>query len=170
MTPQLQRYRTRGEANAHNTTGDCWRTCIAMVLDMDRDDVPHFCGSVPVGTPVDHPLHIESSLTEKAWLAERGMVMVPMAFHPDTTMDIIREHFAMHAPDAAVILLCSFGHGVNHVVVLYNGDVYDPLGQMDLASYKPGVEGVWWVYVIAKATKPLPPEAAPASVATQEEV
>lgn len=49
------------------TPGDCWRCCIAAVLQIPAADVPHF---------VEHNggLHYESET--QSWLAERGCTLV----------------------------------------------------------------------------------------------
>lgn len=40
MKPQTQATPMRTGPNGES--GDCFRTCVAMILDMDRDDVPNF--------------------------------------------------------------------------------------------------------------------------------
>jgi hypothetical protein len=37
-----QQYQAHTDVDDH-TQGDCFRTCVAMILDMARDDVPNFC-------------------------------------------------------------------------------------------------------------------------------
>jgi len=172
VTPQLQKYRTREQAEADGTHGDCYRTCLAMVLDVDRDAVPHFMGDVPPGTPTDDPRHIESVQAERAWLREHhDVVPVCTAFDP-ARMDLhdIAGQFHAHSPDVAAILMCSLGGPANHVVVSYGGRLYDPLGDVDPASYRPCIDGLWWAIVLAKATKPLRGNEPPVTVAQQEAI
>lgn len=47
--------------------GDCWRCCIAAVLQMPAQDVPHFVAQ-------DGGLHYEADT--QVWLAERGYCLV----------------------------------------------------------------------------------------------
>lgn len=166
MRPQLQRHRTRAEG----VYGDCYRTCLAMVLDLDRDDVPHFCEDVPPGTPADDPRHVESLRLEDEWLAARGLARVHVPYSPELTMAGLAEQYARIAgPSVAVIMGCSLGGGMDHVVVLHQGVVYDPLGVVDPELYRPCIDGMWWATILAAATQPLPPLADPATVATQED-
>lgn len=48
--------------------GDCYRTCIAILLGMDAADVPHFTGdAIEAGHGQD-----AADLAAQAWLTERG--------------------------------------------------------------------------------------------------
>lgn len=50
--------------------GDCWRACIASILEMKSDDVPNFVALAEKGWGKD------SHGLAKAWLRERGLVML----------------------------------------------------------------------------------------------
>jgi len=164
VRPQLQRYRMQ----ADGAEGDCYRTCLAMVLDLDRDEVPHFCADVPPGTAVTDPLHIESVRIEREWLAARGLALVNVAFSPELKAQEIADQLHNHSPSVAAILVCSY-KGVNHALAMYGGVIYDPLGDLAHDSYEPAIDGLWWMIVPTLATKPLPSEATPASVASTQE-
>ncbi len=45
MTPLTQRYLH----NPPETYGDCYRACIASLLDLGLDDVPHFYDRITLG-------------------------------------------------------------------------------------------------------------------------
>jgi hypothetical protein len=50
--------------------GDCWRACIASILEMKSDDVPNFVGLAKKG------FGESASDLAKEWLRERGIVML----------------------------------------------------------------------------------------------
>lgn len=162
MTPQFQRYRVAGQG-AH---GDCHRTCIAMVLDMDRDDVPHFNADVAPGTPGHTAVSQAAKAAERAWLADHGLVPVGVPFPGTESLDVLLEQFGMVSDGLAVVLGCRRDDHADHSVVLYQGRVYDPLG--DPAPLRPMLDGMWWVTIYALATGPLRGNLEPASVAKQE--
>lgn len=61
---------------ADGTVGDCFRACIATILGLPREDVPHFVklGTADDGTDIrdDDGQPRWANLTQ-AWLAERGL-------------------------------------------------------------------------------------------------
>lgn len=59
---------------AEGRYGDCYRTCIAILLDMDAADVPHFAEMELVnGWDRD-----KTDAVVREWLAERGYTMLSM--------------------------------------------------------------------------------------------
>ena len=162
MTPQRQLYRDVRQGGH----GDCHRTCIAMILDMDRDDVPHFMEHCAPGLPADHPDSIAAEEAERAWLAQRGLAPVSVPFSGDMPLDQLVEQFRRTARGSAVILGCTSSSGGNHSVVLHDGQIHNP-NYSEVVG--PMLDGMWWVTVLAASTAPLHDGAPPASVATQEE-
>lgn len=161
MKPQLQRF--RGELGG--AQGDCHRTCLAMILDLHRDEVPHFMEHVPVNAPADAPECIAAEQAERDWLAWRGLTPVYVAYDGRTSLDDLMRVLNATITDAAVILGCTSSNGSNHSVVYYRGDLYNP----NLNSVAgPMLDGMWWITIYAKATNPLPPAPNPPSVVTQE--
>lgn len=164
MTPQLQKYRFR---NAENIPGDCHRTCIAMILDMDRDDVPHFMADVSYDHEKGGPEWEAAGKLEDAWLRTQGLIAVAIPFAGDAQLSDIVSMFHNMNPNAAAILGCTSENGVNHSVVMYGGKIYNPTGQQGTIK-GPMKDGLWWITVLAHLTKPLQEVPAPASVETQE--
>lgn len=70
MKPQMQRWLAKNE---NGTVGDCWRTCIASILEVDRDDVPNF---------VEIEMEDEESTAwwdaTNEWLNERGFHLIEL--------------------------------------------------------------------------------------------
>lgn len=174
MRPQMQLHQ-----GGTGVAGDCYRTCLAMVLDMDRDEVPHFCEHVPPGTQPDDPAHIASDEWERGWLAERGLTKVVVPHGGDIDVWQLAKQYHTLSPGAAVILQTAlYGRvGVSdHVVVLHNGRLYDPLDLSwveplgcGMVRYQPSTHGLYWVTILAQATNPLTHAANPANVVSTGE-
>lgn len=48
-------------------SGDCWRACLASILELDLEDIPHFVQEQEFGSGKNFLLETE------AWLVERGL-------------------------------------------------------------------------------------------------
>lgn len=117
MIPQKQ-------LNLHKPTegiwGDCYRTCIACLLDMAPADVPHFYDGPDIEAERE-----ERRAARDAWLHGRGFSLVTVGFDCDLR-DLLRvmEH---NNPGTYYILAGFSRTGVNHVVIACGGEiVHDP--------------------------------------------
>jgi hypothetical protein len=183
----MQRY---GAADSGSSFGDCHRTCIAMILDLDRDEVPHFMEGVPKDAPADAPECQAAEQAERDWLAGRGLVPVYWGYDGGTPLEDVLAVLAQAVRGTAVILGCTSPNGHNHSVVVYEGRVYNPSGgaiagpMRGCSTMSSDTAEFWAVTAYAHATKPLAPPVerndetyteplpagpAPASVATQED-
>lgn len=142
MKPQMQKYLF---GNPEQVVGDCHRTCIAMLLNMDRDDVPHFMEGVPYNATADDPRSKAAERAEAAWLAQRGLAAVTWGYTGDTNLGDVLEVVSKqcHAP---VILGCQSENGCNHSVVIWQGEIYNPNGGT-IAG--PMLDGFWYVTALA---------------------
>jgi hypothetical protein len=142
VTPQKQKYLFN---DGSGQFGDCHRTCIAMLLNMPRDEVPHFMQSVPYGTPPGDPLQAAAAKAEAEWLAERGLAAVSWGYTGDTPLeDVIAV--TVKQTRAPLILGCTSQNDCNHSVVLYDGQIYNPNG----GEIKgPMQDGYWWLTAIS---------------------
>ena len=99
----------------NNLVGDCWRACIASVLELSIDDVPHFA-----------LLNIrDGKKTELKFLAKHGYAIYgtygegEMGNHPEMMEDENEYYFAIGESPR--------DKNVSHQVVCYNGMiVHDP--------------------------------------------
>jgi hypothetical protein len=137
-----------------------------MILDLDRDEVPHFMENVPVNAPGDSPESVAAEQAECAWLAERGLTPVYVAYPGTATLNDLMQVLAVTVKEAAVILGCTSSNGTNHSVVYYRGNLYNP-NFNTIAG--PMLDGMWWVTIYARTTNPLPPVPTAPSVVTQEQ-
>lgn len=132
------------QANRHRPDegiyGDCHRTCIAMLLGMDRDDVPHFlhddCGSEEFKRRVGD------------WLADRGLGEFYMIWNGDEDVQQIMDTIEVLNPGAPFILGGESRTGVNHSVVCQSGEMFDP-SLTDAGIIAPTQpDGFYWVTFI----------------------
>jgi len=128
--------------------GDCYRTCIAVVMGMEAKDVPHFA---------DQGDNDYSGLSgARKWLKPMGFGIWQNIFTEDTSFSDILRSINLMSPDIPTIITGQRTKGVNHCVVVVNGKVIcDPLtGEPNKNPFtKPAVvdgETYWWVEVIAK--------------------
>lgn len=170
MRPQRQKYRGGPDCEQF---GDCHRTCIAMILNMDRDDVPHFMADVSPNEPADSAASLGALNAEREWLAKRQLAPVSIPFTGDIQLSDILAMLETQTT-APVILGCTSTNGTNHSVVVHEGQIYNPnFGEVA----GPMQDGFWWLTIFSVGPNWVPaPEDAPlrhgeraASVVTQED-
>lgn len=122
--------------------GDCWRTCIAMILELQVEEVPHF-------------LHdgLSNRIAQdraRLWLADRGLGLISFNIHSDTNP----EHTEMMFGDSHYILS---GRSINfkeawHSVVAkgHFEMIYDPSPLRNGVAPKPDYDGVYMVEFIVR--------------------
>lgn len=116
--------------------GDCHRTAIAMVLGLDRDQVPHFlhdnCGNAEFRARVRDYLSTQG-------VAEVGVPIGGEGISPEHVMDCI----ACWSPDTPVILGGLSRTGINHSVVVFGGQMFDP-SLTESGIVGPCNDGFYW--------------------------
>lgn len=127
--------------------GDCYRTCVAVIMGVNAADVPHFCdGGADDGAQ-----------RCRDWLAQFSMSHWT-GYYPTacTLEDILRTNEVLN-PGVPYILTAQGPRGCNHSVVVMDGEVIcDPYtgGPNPDALIGPaiGPEGqcFWWVEVICR--------------------
>jgi len=139
MRPQKQLNR---HDPANGVYGDCHRTAIACVLDLDACDVPHFMdGTSGVGAADDaHDL-------AEAWLNERGLCTINVLFPSSLTIDEIMMTVAHCNPRSnPVFILCGTSKtGCNHSVVCCDGDIVCDPSLNDSGIVGPCDDGYYWL-------------------------
>lgn len=125
--------------------GDCYRTCIACLLGIDRDAVPHFY-STEDGRQSDQ---------SRDWLLERGYQLTQFAFQaePGEVFNVMQV-----VNPLTPYMLCGFSAtGCNHCVIALGGEmVWDP-SLTDAGIVGAQDDGMTWVCVIT----PIPGMALP---------
>lgn len=113
MTPHKQLFRHRPDEGVF---GDCQRTAIACLLDLDPSQVPHHHRHLPDG---------EQRRLLDEWLAPRGLKVVFMAFRcePAEMLAVMK----VANPGLFYMLSGTSRTGVNHVVIAQDDRVvHDP--------------------------------------------
>ena len=104
----------------NGTFGDCHRNCIAMLLGMDQNDVPHFYND-------DNP---EGKRDIERFLASKGFAYGDCIYDADSlTLDQILDYTSRMMTNIPLILGGESRKGINHSVVVLNGKIWcDPSG------------------------------------------
>jgi hypothetical protein len=151
VTPQKQRY-TRGNAPA-GEVGDCHRTCVAMILNMHRDDVPHFMKDCHPSMTVEDPAMRAAEQAEVDWLSKRGLTAVNIPFPGETLIIDLLEQVKIMSHGAPIVLGCSVNgftasvhpSGHDHSVVIHEGKIYNPNSGATITG--PMRDGLWWLTI-----------------------
>lgn len=139
MKPQKQLFRHKPSEGIY---GDCHRTAIAIVLDLDAADVPHFMdGSAGQGGADDAHDRCE------AWLNERGIATINILFPGAVPVEEILTTIAACNPRGrpAFILGGRSRNGVNHSVVACDGEIVCDPSLNDSGIIGPCEDGFYWL-------------------------
>jgi hypothetical protein len=139
--------------------GDCHRTCIAAILDLDAANVPHFCDYGPENAPpIGHPDHFATK--QDAWLGAFGLSTFTVAYAGSASLDEVMGWTSKQSPSVPLILTGQSSLGSNHSVVVLNGQIVcDPSGN---GIVGPTLENTWELTAIAAISgRPLPRYAQP---------
>lgn len=116
--------------------GDCHRQCIAFMLGLRWQDVPHFYDN---GTkPEDAHAHIQF------WLARRGLIQLHVPFSSDgsTKRDVMMA-VAFQNPGVQFILGGESRTGCGHSVVAHDGMIVFDSHASGIVG--PMEDGFYWV-------------------------
>lgn len=134
---QTQKYRHRPE---EGTIGDCFPTCLASLLEIPRDDVPHFFEDWE-GDPVPQWDHVDTWLRE-----EHGVMLFKLTFNgAEISIDTLLNFVSQHQPGYRYMLSGISRNAVNHVVICKNGKIdHDPsIDQSGVIG--PSPDGHYWI-------------------------
>jgi hypothetical protein len=144
MTPCKQLNKHQPEIGV---IGDCYRTAIACILDLQPDAVPHFCEQWDGN-------HEEAART---WLRKRDLMMLNFAMPGSLAIGQVIDQGERCADGAAWILGGRSQRGTNHSVVVQGGIIVcDPVtgGENPGALIGPTVNDdgteLWWIEFIVQ--------------------
>lgn len=135
MTPQTQLF----QHNPPETYGDCFRTALASLLNMNRDDVPHFFGSED-GDWID---------VDK-WLSAHGFAHFTIPF-AGSLQDVL---YTMKTQNPDIYYLISGGspRGFNHQCIAVNDEIICDPAPDGGGLIGPNSDGYIWVGVLLPAS------------------
>lgn len=130
------------DPDGEGTYGDCFRTCIAMMTGMERDQVPHFM----------HPEEPDFYGWQgcRRWLERFSLTLSMYAYQGDLDWEGILSVTANQNAMCPTMICGARETGTQHVVVALDGTLWcDPLWGDEEGS--PGLDrasdedGVWWL-------------------------
>ena len=139
MKPQKQLFRHRP---ADGVYGDCHRTAIAIVLDMDANDVPHFMDGKAGESGAK-----EAFAEVEKWLNSRGMMTISILFSGEVPLQEVLQTIQFCNPQSRPVFILGgrSANGVNHSVVCRDGTIACDPGQDDPGIVGPCDDGFYWV-------------------------
>lgn len=141
MTPHLQRIR-------HNPTGgtygDCYRTAIACLLDVDPEEVPHANGADYAPGQQDAEL--------RAWLAPQKLNLVSFAYAEPDLSTLLGSMALCCGPDCNFILSGESTRGVDHSLIANASGVVHDVHPDQGGLIGPCGDGLWWFTFIGRLT------------------
>lgn len=132
MKPLQQRFKHNPDEGVY---GDCHRACIASLLELELDDVPHFGEG--------NPPHEEFNRRVADFLKSRDLVSVGAPYQ--TSLEFLFECQKITNPGAFYLLGGTSKTGVNHTVIGFEDKiVHDPsISQSGIVG--PCDDGYFWV-------------------------
>lgn len=148
MIPHKQKYFHDDEAG---TSGDCYRTAIACLLERPRDEVPHFYEGCFASTPEAevHAMHD----ARREWIRREGLLLVEMALNinDDGSVEGLVASISERNPGQYWMLIGASRNGTGHVVICRDGAiVHDPaIDDSGIVGPEPN-SGCYWVEFLAR--------------------
>lgn len=148
MTPQRQLIVNHDEAAGQY--GDCFRACIASILDVPVADVPHRYPDRAAweryASGGQLEWHVGDPIVD--WLARRGLRIIMRRINGEWTLQEVLNEIAYYNPGVHWIIGGSSPTGPAHVCVARDREVvWDPHsanGKRLIPSRLVGAEHPWW--------------------------
>lgn len=129
--------------------GDCHRTAIACVLDMDAADVPHFMDGASGRSdgPEETAKAWDAHDRVEAWLNARGIATVNILFPGEVPLrEVLNTVAATNSRGRPVFILGGESrNGVNHSVVCCDGEIVCDPSLDDSGIIGPCDDGYYWL-------------------------
>ncbi len=123
--------------------GDCLRACIATILDLDAEQVPHFA---------DRGVSAEDALAHvRQWLAPQGLTIASFALPGSEPLSGVMEYMEQMNPTVTWLLFGSTGpDGGDHVNVCSGGRVVHDPAWVPVSIKSAASAGIWQIWVICR--------------------
>lgn len=118
--------------------GDCFRTVIACLLNLQPGDVTHFC---------DGPDDGQMWERVRAYLEPRGLAFLEIPFVGEALPDVesILAVGAAYSQGLHWVLTGKSRNGVNHIVICRGAEIVHDTSIDQSGIVGPGIDGNWWV-------------------------
>jgi hypothetical protein len=140
MTPVHCRNRHDPENGKY---GDCLRACVASVLDVDYDAVPHFFETNADVSTMTNGL--------RDYLATVGYAPFYVSYSGAVSRDDLLSMIGENAPNATYILFVGLAGGTDHAVVCQGGAVVHNPQWYPIPIVGPPSSGDWIVLLVTRA-------------------
>lgn len=136
--------RIQKQKNLHNPEagifGDCYRTALAVLLDMDAEEVPHWVTTM-------NPQEWTEAVQPKydAWLAERGLRELAIPLQGETDLEAVLLTAKNWWRDTPIMLTGRSSTLCNHVVIVQGGEIACDPSITDSGIIGPCDDGYWWI-------------------------
>lgn len=127
----------------NGTYGDCMRACIASLLELDAEAVPHFYEG-------DCDAH-EGMNRVVSFVAPLGYMPFYIAFDGANSLDETLSYMAAANPQSHYLLFGMSSGGGDHVVVCRGGEVVHNPAWFGCSLVGPTQSGNWIIMVLAKS-------------------
>jgi hypothetical protein len=147
---------------ANGVYGDCHRTAIACVLDMDACDVPHFMDKKP-----DNSEAPECHEAIEVWLNARGLTQISVCYSGSIDLDLVLRTVMNSNPQSPGLVFLLGGtsrNKCNHTVVCCDGEIICDPSLDDAGIVGPMSDGNWWVTFFGAMAAVRRPAAGPAEI------
>jgi hypothetical protein len=130
--------------------GDCYRTCLAVMLQVPRDSVPHWV------TTMD-PKEWDSVVQPKynAWLAERGLQELAIPVGPAELEDVLAFQKSRTPSLVPAMLTGRSRTGCNHCVIVFDGEIFHDPGLDDPGIISSCEDGFYWLAWLIPNSPPM---------------
>lgn len=135
MQYQMQKYKHQPEVGI---IGDCFPTCLACLLEIPRDDVPHFFEDWD-GDPAPQWENVHT------WLSGQGVRLLKIPYSGDGDYEAVISCVGNVNRDYRFLLTGTSNTGANHIVICKNGTIdHDPsIDQVGIVG--PCDDGIYWI-------------------------
>jgi hypothetical protein len=119
--------------------GDCFRTALACLLNLDPEEVPHF------NDRSDGRNDEDVSREVNKWIRKQGLALISVFFTGETPIEAVLATADYGSFGLPFLLSGTSRTGVDHVVICHRGEiVWDP-SQVDSGIIGPMANGQWLV-------------------------
>jgi len=144
MTPHKQLFRHDPDNNIY---GDCWRTCIACLLNVEPDTIPHFYNK-----DCQDPQQAQHEMN-RFLEASYGVKEISIPFD-GASLDAVQSNFKERNDNLYYMLTGTSANGTNHCVICYNGEIIHDPALDNSGIVGPCDDGFYWISFLAFEEEP----------------